>query len=108
MNGFEAVVQTVQVFDPELGRLYSLDAAAYLTGVSRRAVLLYCRSGLIQPRVEPNYGSLLFDDDAIRTIRQAETFRVQSGSSVGGVRLVFELMREVESLRQELRFLRGV
>ena len=103
----ETVVQAIQVFEPAPGQFYSLDAVAYLTGLSRRAILLYCRSGLIQPAVEPRYGSLLFDETAIRNVRQAEKLRDRGALSRTGVTLLFNLLREVDALRQELRFYRG-
>ena len=102
-EGFGAL----QVYEPEPGQHYTVDAAAYLAGVSRRAFLLYCRSGLIMQVDGAPYGALLFDDAAISTVRRAETLRKTHRMDLAGVRMVFEMMRQMELLRQELRFLRG-
>lgn len=103
----EVSFQAIQVFEPEPGRLYTIDTVAYLTGLSRRAILLYCRSGLIQPAVDPNYGSLHFDEAAVHLVRQAERLRDRGGLSRTGVTLLFDLLREIEALRQEVQFYRG-
>src|SRR5262245_17328782 len=106
MNHRQSQSVSVQVFEPEPGQQYTVDSAAYLSGVSRRTFLLYCRSGLIASLPDPENGAWLFDDEAIAVVRRAEVLRQQHRMDLSGVRLVFELWREVESLRQELRFLR--
>jgi DNA-binding transcriptional MerR regulator len=94
-------------FDSTPDALYTLDTAAHLAGVPRRAILVYCKFGLIHPIVEPAFGGLYFNDSAIRAIRQAEQLRLSHGIGLGGIRLIFQLLREVERLREEVRFLRG-
>lgn len=108
MNHVQTTTVAVQVFEPEPGRLYTVESAAYLAGVSRRAFLVYCRSGLFEASPDPENGALQFDDEAIAIVRRAEQLRQQHRMDVSGVRLVFDLLREVEVLREELRFLRGV
>jgi MerR family transcriptional regulator/heat shock protein HspR len=97
----------VQSFDPEPGALYSLDTAANLAGVSRRSILIYWKAGLLSPVVEPGYGTLYFNDEAIHAIRNIERLRRDEGINLTGVRMIFELTQELERLRTELRFLRG-
>ena len=96
----------VQLFESEPGRLYTIEAAAHLAGVPRRTLLLYCKEGIIQASTKPDCAGLFFDERAIHTIRRAEDLRNLHAMDLKGVRLVFELMEEVESLRQELRFWR--
>jgi MerR family transcriptional regulator/heat shock protein HspR len=99
--------EALQLFEPEPGQLYSLDVAAYLAGVSRRSVLLYCKAELIRPAFDAEYGGFLFDETAVRTIRRAERLQKLHGMDLTGVRMVLDLLDQVESLRQELRFHRG-
>jgi MerR family transcriptional regulator, heat shock protein HspR len=100
-------VQALQSVDPQPGVLYTLEATAHLAGVSRRAVLVYCKSGLVQPVEQTPSSPLAFGDDAIRAIRQIEYLRSVHGINLTGVRIIFELQRDVERLREEIRFLRG-
>ena len=99
--------RAVQVFEPGPEQLYPVDAAAYLAGVSRRVLLLYCRTGLIHPSEDAPNGALMFDTSAIHAVRRAEALRASHGISISGVRIIFDLLREVDELRQEVRFLRG-
>jgi DNA-binding transcriptional MerR regulator len=101
------LIGTVQVFEPEPGQSYSLEAAAHLAGVSRRTVLLYSNAGLIRPTIDPDYGGLRFSEQAILTMRRGEAMRSSYGMDLAGIQLVFGLLREVEDLREELRFHRG-
>jgi DNA-binding transcriptional MerR regulator len=100
-------VQALEPVDPRPGVLYTLEATAHLAGVSRRAVLVYCKSGLVHPIDHPSSGALTFGDDAIRTIRQIEHLRSVHGINLTGVRIIFELRRELDRLQDELQFLRG-
>ena len=54
----------IELHDPQPGVLYNLDGVVHLTGVSRRSVLLYCKSGLVRAQEAPNIGALAFDDEA--------------------------------------------
>ena len=102
----EGKTGVVEVHDPQPGVVYHLDAVVHLTGVSRRSVLLYCKSGLVRAMEYPEVGSLAFDDEAIYTIRRVEYLRSQRGINLDGIRMIFELMREVRRLEHEMRFLR--
>ncbi len=57
-------------------------------------------------RVAPEHGGWFFDQNAIRTLQQMEHLRAVNGDSLGGINLIFELMREVEDLQERVRFLR--
>lgn len=96
----------IELHDPQPGLLYNLDGAVHLTGVSRRSVLLYCRAGLVRAREDPEIGALAFDDEAIYTIRRVEYLRAERGINLEGVRMIFDLLREVRRLEHEMRFLR--
>lgn len=97
----------IELHDPQPGVLYSLEGVVHLTGVSRRSVLLYCKSGLVRARQDPEIGALAFDDEAIYTIRRVEYLRSHRGINLDGIRMIFELMNEVRRLEDEMRFLRS-
>ncbi|HEX7861768.1 MAG TPA: MerR family transcriptional regulator [Verrucomicrobiae bacterium] len=103
----EGKTGVVEVHDPQPGVVYHLDAVVHLTGVSRRSVLLYCKSGLVRAKEDPGLGAMQFDDEAIYMIRQVEYLRSHRGINLDGIRMIFELMHEVRKLRDEMRFLRS-
>ena len=97
----------VEVFQPHPDTLYSLDAAAHLAGVSRRAVLICCRAGLVQPVSLPPYGAMAFTEVAICSVRRIERMRSVLGCHVLWLKTMFDLLAELERLRAEVRFLRN-
>jgi DNA-binding transcriptional MerR regulator len=93
-------------YQPEPNILYSLDTTAHLAGVSRRALLVYCRRGLVQPILQPPNGAMMFTDQTIYTIRRIEYLRAVHDNDLAWINTVVELLNEVEHLRAELRFFR--
>jgi DNA-binding transcriptional MerR regulator len=96
----------LQVADPEPGSLYNLESLVHLTGVSRRSILVYCKSGLIRPACDPTQEALVFDEEAIYRIRRIEFLRSTHGINLAGIRMIFELMNELRRLEHEMRFFR--
>ena len=70
MNHGERVrseLETLQVCEHEPNLRYTLESVVHLTGVSRRSILVYCRSGLVRPlEDEASGGAMSFDDEAAR------------------------------------------
>lgn len=97
----------IELHDAQPGVLYNLEGVVHLTGVSRRSVLLYCKSGLVRAHQDPEVGTLAFDDEAIYTIRRVEYLRSHRGINLDGIRMIFDLMNEVRRLEHEMRFLRS-
>src|SRR5690242_20770752 len=89
-------VQAVQVFEPEAHGTYSVEAAERLTHVPRRAILIYCKHGLVSPASNPDWDGFWFDDEAIRTLRGIERLRARCGVNLAGIKLFLELMKELE------------
>ena len=109
MNGAEPVRsprETLQVFDSEPGVCYDLETVVHLTGVPRHAILVYCKSGLVQPRTDDPVGALAFDDEAVYAIRRIEYLRSSHGINLAGVRMIFDLLDQLRHLQEEIRFLR--
>jgi len=101
------VCRAVELFQPKPNMFYSLDVAAHLASVPRRAILIYCRAGLVRPVNLPPYGAMAFTEEAIHTIRRIERMRAVHGVNVVWIKTMFDLLDEVERLRDEVRFLRN-
>jgi DNA-binding transcriptional MerR regulator len=86
---------------------YPLDAAALMTGVHPEMLRYYCRLGLLGTRRAGTEREPTFDDNALYDIRRIEHYRRHHGVSRRALPLVFALLREVERLENEVRFLRG-
>lgn len=91
-------------FEPE--EAYSLEVIEKITMVPRRTILVYHRHGLIQSSTSPDRGQRLFDDEAVRALRRIESLRQRFRVNLAGIKLIMNLMREVDELRAELRFRR--
>ena len=85
--------------DPDEPTTYALDIVAELTGVSSQTILHYQEQGLIHPAA-PTGG---FDDETIHTLRRIEHLRVTSAANLTGIRLILELLDEVDQLKAALR-----
>jgi DNA-binding transcriptional MerR regulator len=96
----------MELFQPKPNVLYSLDVAAQLAGVSRRAILIYCRAGLVRSSFQPPYGIMTFTEEAIHTVRRIEHVRINHSADITLLKTLFGLLAEVEQLRSEIRFLR--
>jgi len=99
--------RSLELFQPEPGALYSLDATARLAGIPRRSVLVYCRAGLVRPVIQQPYGVIEFTEEAIYALRRVEYLRTVHGLDLTWIKTIFNLLDEVERLRAELRFLRN-
>ncbi len=87
--------------------LYAIEVAAEITDTPRHLIAVYCRHGMISPVGKPEEEGWTFDDEAILKLRRIEYLRAQYGMNLAGLRAMTALMRDVEELREEVRFLRG-
>jgi DNA-binding transcriptional MerR regulator len=99
--------RALEVFQPRPNALYSLDATAALAGVPRRSIVIYCRAGLVRPVVQQPYGVMEFTEEAIYTLRRIEHLRTVHGLDLAWIKVLFDLVDEVERLRAEVCFLRN-
>ena len=95
-----------ELYQPKPNVMYSLDVAAHIAGVPRRAILIYCRAGLVQSVFQPPYGVMAFTEEAIHALRRIEYVRATHGPDLALLKTLFKLLEEVEYLHAELRFLR--
>ena len=91
------------VINPEAGKLFDLRTAAKDTAVDPDGIRAYCREGLVRAIDYKEDGEPLFDEDAIYWLRRIQNLRTEMQLEGRGLRIVLDLLREVEQLRQELR-----
>ena len=96
----------LQLFEPDARAVYTLDAVASLTQVPRRLILVYCKHGLVSPVMDPACSGWYFNDEAIRILRRIEYLRTACDVNLAGIKLIMDLVGEVERLREELNFRR--
>jgi DNA-binding transcriptional MerR regulator len=72
---------------------YTLEILAEITGVSSQTIVQYQEHGLIRPQ---------FDDETIRALRRIEHVRETCEMNLHGLKLLTQLLEEVERLRNEL------
>src|SRR5882724_10669669 len=99
----EVPVRSLQFFEPDPNAVYSIEAAAQLARVGRHTILVYCRHGMVSPVVDPQAGGYYFNDEGIRTLRRIEHLQ-DSGINLAGIKIITDLMKEVERLRAEVHF----
>jgi hypothetical protein len=85
---------------------HSLEAAAALTGVRPDLLRYYCRAGLLG-RERAGANAPTFDDGALYEVRRIEHVRRVYGVTRRALPLFCDLLRQVERLQDEVRFLRG-
>jgi DNA-binding transcriptional MerR regulator len=98
--------QTIQLFEPYPGTIHTIEQVGHIAGVPRRSVLVYCKHGLLSPLIDPEYGGYYFDDESIRTVRRIEYLHHTCGVNLEGIKMILDLVNEVERMRNELSFLR--
>ena len=96
----------LEQYQPKPNVLYSRDVAAYIAGVPRRSILIYCRAGFVRAVFQPPHGVMAFTEEAIHAVRRIEHVRAMHGPDLTLLKTLFDLVEEVENLRAELRFLR--
>ncbi|MGH8020120.1 MAG: chaperone modulator CbpM [Opitutaceae bacterium] len=96
----------LQAFEPMEEDLYSIEAVVRITQMPRHQIAVYCRHGLVSPVTAPEREGWWFDHEAIRVLRRIEYLRVDYDMSLAGLRVISELLREIEQLREEVRALR--
>jgi DNA-binding transcriptional MerR regulator len=77
-----------------MNEAYTLEVLAKITGIESTTLIQYQERGIIRPD---------FDDETVRIVRRVEHLRETCGMNLEGVKLVKELLDEVERLREQLR-----
>ena len=82
---------------------YTLDVFAELAGVNPRRVLHYQEKGFIRPVSRDPDTPAAFDAECLRQLRRIEHLRSTYRVNEAGLKLILDLLRENERLRQERR-----
>ncbi|MCS7091097.1 MAG: hypothetical protein RMN51_00010 [Verrucomicrobiota bacterium] len=98
---------SVELYEPDPDLLCSLERAEQLTRIPRRRIALYYRYGLVSPVHDPEMGGWFFNDEGLQALRRVDHLYQVCGLKPSLIRMLMGLMREIEELRQELRFWRG-
>ncbi len=98
--------QTLRIFEPDPGAVYSIEITERLTQIPRRTIAVYAKHGLISPVAEQS-GGLFFDEEAIRMLGRIEQLRTSYRVNLPGIKMILRLLEELEQRQAELRFRRG-
>jgi hypothetical protein len=99
----ETEYMRLTVINPEAGKLYDVRAAAEYTAVDPDGIRTYCREGLVRVIEYKENGEPLLDEDGIYWLRRIQDLRTEMRLEGPVLRIVLDLMQEVERLRQEVR-----
>jgi DNA-binding transcriptional MerR regulator len=99
----ETEYMRLTVINPEAGKLYDVRAVAEFTAVDPDGIRTYCREGLVRVIEYKENGEPLLDEDGIYWLRRIQDLRTEMRLEGPVLRIVLDLMQEVERLRQELR-----
>jgi DNA-binding transcriptional MerR regulator len=103
-NAEEQLRRAVQPVEHSMDAIYTIEAIADLAQVPRRLIVLYYKHGLVVPAGKSPESGWYFDDRAIHVLRRIEYLRRACGMNLTGIKLMMNLMKEVERLREEVRF----
>ena len=103
-NAEEQLRRAVQPVEHSMDAIYTIEAIADLAQVPRRLIVLYYKHGLVAPAGKSPESGWYFDDRAIHVLRRIEYLRSACGMNLTGIKLMMNLMQEVERLREEVRF----
>ena len=87
------------LFEPDPEATYTLEVVAELCGISTQTVLHYQEQGLL-PRT-PRPAS--YTDEALRALRRIEDLRTHYEMNLEGIKLMLQLMDDLERLQRDLR-----
>lgn len=91
------------VYDAETDIHYSIEVIAELAGINPQTVLHYQEQGFIRPTAGDEGNAKLFDVGFLRQLRLIEHLRATLEINDTGLKLMLELLHEIECLREERR-----
>jgi DNA-binding transcriptional MerR regulator len=101
-NSTQPTSTALQPFEPDTSSVYPIETVANFVQMPRRHIVVYFKYGLVSPVIDPVYG-WWFNDQAIRALRRIEYLRAGCGINLTGIKLIVELTKEAELLRQKIR-----
>lgn len=94
------------VYDAETDLHYSIEVIAELAGVNPHTVIHYQEQGFFRPSSRDEENAEMFDVEFLRQLRRIEHLRTTCEMNDSGLKLMFDLLHEIESLREESRQIR--
>ncbi len=94
------------VYDAETDTCYSIEVIAELAGVNPQTVLHYQEQGFIRPAARNAADAALFDVECLRQLRRIGHLRATCAMNDAGLKLILDLLHQIECLREERRHLR--
>lgn len=91
------------VYNEETDIFYTIDVIAELAGVAPQTVLHYQEQGFIRPASREPGESALFDVECLRQLRRINHLRATCEMNDTGLKLMLDLLHEIECLREERR-----
>ena len=91
------------VYGEETDASYSIEVIAELAGVNPQTVIHYQERGFIRPAARDAGDAALFDAACLRQLRRIEHLRATCEMNDAGLKLILDLLHEVECLREERR-----
>lgn len=91
------------LYEAEADTFYSIDLIAELTGVDTQTILRYQEQGFIRAVQTPPDDTATFDTETLRQLRRIEHLRATCAVNDAGLKLILDLLHEIEALRQERR-----
>lgn len=107
-NSSDNIINTIlnenhEVYDPSGKSFYSIEEASQIVNITRRTIAIYYKYGLISPHIDPENEIWMFDEEAILRLKRIERLRSAYNLNFQALKIIMELMSEVERLRKELR-----
>lgn len=90
-------------YDAENETFYTIEVIADMAGVDLKTVLYYEEKGFIRPASRDDGDDALFDVECLRQLRRIAHLRATCDMNDAGLKLMLDLMHEIECLREERR-----
>jgi len=95
-------LRSIQLFEPPLDAVYTIEATAQLVDVPRRVIVHYCKRKLLSSVVDPARNGYRFNQQGIRTLRRIEGLRPLCRDTLGSIKIILDLMDEVQRLQRQI------
>lgn len=93
--------EDLPLYEAETDVQYTLDVIAELTGLDGQTIIRYQEQGFLRPVPAQPTEAPLFDEESLRQLRRIEHLRATCAVNDTGLKLILDLLHEVECLRQE-------
>lgn len=92
-----------EIYEPSTKLFYSIEEVSRVLNIPRRKIAIYYKYGLITPHIKPGDDIWRFDDETILKLKRIEFLRSTYNLNLQVLKIIIDLIHEVEHLRGELR-----